>query len=138
MNTRSIPTATCQVLHVLSCPGGGGVTLGGFPPGWGAPHPDLAGRYPRWTPWLGYPVLPGQGGTLGRCPWLGTPHPNLAGGYHRWVHPGWGTPHPDLARGVPWAGTTLAGASLWSDLAGVPLLIWTWLGHTPPAQVWTH
>ena len=54
VNARDLPTAAYQVLHVLSCPGGGG---GGLPllGGWGYPHPDLAGvPSPQWT-WPGYP-----------------------------------------------------------------------------------
>ena len=49
INARGIPTAVYQVLHVLSCPGGGG-TLQGVP-GWGIPILTL---YPSWgTPLAG-------------------------------------------------------------------------------------
>ena len=101
VNTRGIPTAAHQVLHMLSCTGGGGGTpeyppcldLAGVPsqldmagvhpirPGWGTP--------PSWgTPWLGYPL------PAGVPPGWGTPSSDLAG-----VHP-----HLDLAGVLPWLG----------------------------------
>ena len=55
MNTRGIPTAAYQVLHMLSYPGEEGVPwLGGSYIGVPPPHPDLGwgGRY------LGVPPPP--------------------------------------------------------------------------------
>ena len=112
MNTRGIPTAAYQLLHVLSCsrrvprvpplswPGWG---YSGCPPGWDTLHPDLAGglhpiltwpevtRVPTrsgapwsgWT-WLGYPLA---GSGLENPPgwiWFGYPP----------AGPGLGTPPP--------------------------------------------
>ena len=121
VNERGIPNAAYQVLHLLSCTGGGLLhpCQGGTPPwvpppswpGWGVPHL----RYPpSWPGQKGYPIPAGE------YPTSGTPHPDLAGGYpipaggyptsgtshQTWpgsppIIPCWGTPHLDLAGEPP-------------------------------------
>ena len=59
VNARGIPTVAYQVLHLLSCNGGGGSPARGYPipaggyPISGTPQSDLSGVPPFWT-WLGY------------------------------------------------------------------------------------
>ena len=83
LNARGIPSATYQVLYMLSYPGGGGLPI----PGWGGvsypgyppavwtcleyPHLDLAGlpHPPVWT-WLGYPPACGHTNKLKLLPSL--------------------------------------------------------------------
>ena len=65
------PLAGIHPPPILTWQGG---TLGGCPPGWGTPHPDL-------------------GGTPGGHLLAGVP-PILTWGYPGWVSPGWGTPPP--------------------------------------------
>ena len=115
MDVRGIPTAAYQVLHLLSCTGGGGTAARGYPtsgtppvrPGWQAPHScwgyptsgtlpsDLAGGYPipaggyptSGTPWLDLAGVPSH------WTWLG--HPTPPSGLARVplpIIPGWGTP----------------------------------------------
>ena len=96
VNGRGIPTAAYQVLHVLSCPGGGGGV------------PELG--YPRG--WWGYPILailtcPGS------TPWQRYlcweyPHPDLAGVPSQLdligvppSGPDWRTPPSGPSRGSP-------------------------------------
>ena len=118
VNARGILTAAYQVLHLLSCTGGGGGSI----PARG--YPTLGTHAVGTPPWVppvrpeqvGYPC---QGGT-----------PSLLGGTPPWVpriRPGWGIPLLDLA-GVPlprpaapgWgnpppAHLTRWGTPLWTD-----------------------
>ena len=101
VNARGIPTAAYQVLHVLSCPGGGGVppvlTWLGYP----SPHQTWLG-YPRpirsgWgTP---PPIGPGWG-TLHQT-WPESPPPIRSGRGTLPIRSGWGTPPSDMAVGNP-------------------------------------
>ena len=95
VNARFIPFAAYQVLHLLSCTGGGGVLPVREPPV-GVPlqgdTPSLAGGTPAERIPHPYPRL--DGGTFPFGPGQGTTPPPPMG-------PGWGTPPPpclDLAK----------------------------------------
>ena len=153
VNTRGIPTAAYQVLHLLTevgyppCPGlMGGVPEVGYPP-----HPGLMGRYPRWgTPPVRYPQVWRGGVPEVGYPSIGyplsvtTPHqvpPSRSDqGGPEVGYPALGTPHQVPPSRSNWEnprwGTPLSGTPPppQLDLAGVPPS-WTWLGY-PPGWTW--
>ena len=116
VNTRGIPPAEYQVLHLLSYPGvgGGGIPSQGTPPS---------------GPGQGTPILTSLRGVC--HPWMGVPHPGVPS-------------HLDLAR-VPPSGPGWGTHSVWTWLGYPPsgpgrgtLPVWTWPGYPPPPpQVWT-
>ena len=118
VNARGIPTATYQVLHLL--------TEVGYPPPSGYPPVQVWCGGTRDTPCRGtpHPDLMTSGGT----PHQGIPHPGLMGGT-------WGTPTSGLMGGTPHWGTPhpglMGGTPLTGPGSGTPPA-WTWLGSPPP------
>ena len=106
VNTRGIPPAAYQLLHLLSYDHGGG---GYLIPGWVTPPPG--GGYPSPNPIhnTGPMSFPGGGGVT---PVTG-PRSLPREGYPSQVQAGWGVPQPGPDRGVPQPGIR-------SFLGGVP------------------
>ena len=130
MKARSILTAAYQVLHVLSCPGGG--TQVTPPPSWpgpgglhwgGCPQAGLPPilTWPGGYPGVGTPILTWLGGTPGGHPLAGVP-PILT-----WLGDTPGR-HPPPA-GVPPILTWPAVKGGYPRQGYPP--VWTWPGYPP-------